>query len=288
MKNYIFDSASSVVHRKSIVNDISIVLTSPHSGSFYSETFKKELNLSLSKVRTIEDVKVDKIINGLSENNFDILTTDCPRSLIDLNRSKLDIDSSMFYNLPNEIEIINIKSKYGIGLFLKNIDESNIMYNKKIDWLTRNQLIKKIYEPWHHKLSTILESKFNTHKNYLLIDMHSFTPNQDNKNYDFVISDNFSKSAQNKFVYFLRDIMEKNGFSVALNYPYSGGYIVKKYSNKELNKNVIQIEINKKLYLKSNFEINDNFFELRDFFHNIIKNLDSYLKNYYSFNRAAE
>jgi len=288
MKNYIFDSASSVVHRKSIVNDISIVLTSPHSGSFYSETFKKELNLSLSKVRTIEDVKVDKIINGLSENNFDILTTDCPRSLIDLNRSKLDIDSSMFYNLPNEIEIINIKSKYGIGLFLKNIDESNIMYNKKIDWLTRDQLIKKIYEPWHHKLSTILESKFNTHKNYLLIDMHSFTPNQDNKNYDFVISDNFSKSAQNKFVYFLRDIMEKNGFSVALNYPYSGGYIVKKYSNKELNKNVIQIEINKKLYLKSNFEINDNFFELRDFFHNIIKNLDSYLKNYYSFNRAAE
>ena len=288
MKNYIFDSASSVVHRKSIVNDISIVLTSPHSGSYYSETFKKELNLSLSKVRTIEDVKVDKIINGLSENNFDILTTDCPRSLIDLNRSKLDIDSSMFYNLPNEIEIINIKSKYGIGLFLKNIDESNIMYNKKIDWLTRDQLIKKIYEPWHHKLSTILESKFNTHKNYLLIDMHSFTPNQDNKNYDFVISDNFSKSAQNKFVYFLRDIMEKNGFSVALNYPYSGGYIVKKYSNKELNKNVIQIEINKKLYLKSNFEINDNFFELRDFFHNIIKNLDSYLKNYYSFNRAAE
>tara|TARA_B100002052_G_scaffold261112_1_gene254786 strand:- start:160 stop:1026 length:867 start_codon:yes stop_codon:yes gene_type:complete len=288
MKNYIFDSASSVVHRKSIVNDISIVLTSPHSGSFYSETFKKELNLSLSKVRTIEDVKVDKIINGLSENNFDILTTDCPRSLIDLNRSKLDIDSSMFYNFPNEIEIKNIKSKYGIGLFLKNIDESNIMYNKKIDWLTRDQLIKKIYEPWHHKLSTILESKFNTHKNYLLIDMHSFTPNQDNKNYDFVISDNFSKSAQNKFVYFLRDIMEKNGFSVALNYPYSGGYIVKKYSNKELNKNVIQIEINKKLYLKSNFEINDNFFELRDFFHNIIKNLDSYLKNYYSFNRAAE
>ena len=288
MKNYIFDSASSVVHRKSIVNDISIVLTSPHSGSFYSETFKKELNLSLSKVRTIEDVKVDKIINGLSENNFDILTTDCPRSLIDLNRSKLDIDSSMFYNLPNEIEIINIKSKYGIGLFLKNIDESNIMYNKKIDWLTRNQLIKKIYEPWHHKLSTILESKFNTHKNYLLIDMHSFTPNQDNRDYDFIISDNFSRSSQNKFVYFLRDIMEKNGFSVALNYPYSGGYIVKKYSNKELNKNVIQIEINKKLYLKSNFEINDNFFELRDFFHNIIKNLDSYLKNYYSFNRAAE
>ena len=288
MKNYIFDSASSVVHRKSIVNDISIVLTSPHSGSFYSETFKKELNLSLSKVRTIEDVKVDKIINGLSENNFDILTTDCPRSLIDLNRSKLDIDSSMFYNLPNEIEIINIKSKYGIGLFLKNIDESNIMYNKKIDWLTRDQLIKKIYEPWHHKLSTILESKFNTHKNYLLIDMHSFTPNQDNRDYDFIISDNFSRSSQNKFVYFLRDIMEKNGFSVALNYPYSGGYIVKKYSNKELNKNVIQIEINKKLYLKSNFEINDNFFELRDFFHNIIKNLDSYLKNYYSFNRAAE
>ena len=82
--------------------------------------------------------------------------------------------------------------------------------------------------------------------------------------------------------------MEKNGFSVALNYPYSGGYIVKKYSNKEFNKNVIQIEINKKLYLKSNFEINDNFFELRDFFHNAIKNLDLYLKNYYSFNRAAE
>ena len=288
MKNYIFENASSVIHRKSTVNDISIVLTSPHSGSFYSETFKKELNLSLSKVRTIEDVKVDKIINGLSENNFDILTTDCPRSLIDLNRSKLDIDSSMFYNFPNEIEIINSKSKYGIGLFLKNIDESNIMYNKKIDWLTRDQLIKKIYEPWHYKLSTILESKFNAHKNYLLIDTHSFTPNQDNKNYDFIIGDNFSKSAQNKFVYFLRDIMEKNGFSVALNYPYSGGYIVKKYSNKELNKNVIQIEINKKLYLKSNFEINDNFCELRDFFHNAIKNLDLYLKNYYSFNRAAE
>ena len=212
MKNYIFENASSVVHRKSIVNDISIVLTSPHSGSYYSETFKKELNLSLSKVRTIEDVKVDKIINGLSENNFDILTTDCPRSLIDLNRSKLDIDSSMFYNLPNEIEIKNIKSKYGIGLFLKNIDESNIMYNKKIDWLTRNQLIKKIYEPWHHKLSTILESKFNTHKNYLLIDMHSFSPHRDNKDYDFIISDNFSRSSQNKFVYFLRDLMKKKWF----------------------------------------------------------------------------
>ena len=80
------------------------------------------------------------------------------------------------------------------------------MYNKKIDWLTRDQLIKKIYEPWHHKLSTILTSKFNTHKNYLLIDMHSFYSHRDNKDYDFIIGDNFSKSSQNKFVYFLETL----------------------------------------------------------------------------------
>tara|TARA_B100001778_G_scaffold187211_1_gene154179 strand:+ start:89 stop:955 length:867 start_codon:yes stop_codon:yes gene_type:complete len=288
MRKYIVESSSSVLHRKASINDISIVLTSPHSGSFYPEFFKKELNLSISKVRTIEDVKVDKILNGLNENNFDILTTDCPRSLIDLNRSKLDIDPSMFYNLPKNIEFVNIKSKHGIGLFLKNIDESNIMYNKKIDWLTRDELIKKIYEPWHNKLSEILKSKYNAHKNYLLIDVHSFGSHRENENYDFIISDNFSKSAQNKFVYFLKDLMEKNGFKVSLNYPYSGGYIVKNYSNKELDKNVIQIEINKKLYLNNDLEINDKFFDLRDFFHNAMKSLDLYLKNYYSFNRAAE
>ena len=64
----------------------------------------------------------------------------------------------------------------------------------------------------------------------------------------------------------------KKGYSVSLNYPYSGGFITQKYYNHKASTQTLQIEINKKLYLdEQKFIKNENFDNLKNNFLGIIE-----------------
>ena len=91
---------------------------------------------------------------------------------------------------------------------------------------------------------------------------------------DIIISDNFGKSCSTNLRYFIHNFFEKNYLSVSINTPYSGGFITRRYGEKNKNISAIQIEINKKLYMDENtYEIGNNISELQIIFKKLMYEL---------------
>ena len=86
------------------------------------------------------------------------------------------------------------------------------------------------------------------------------------------ISNNKNKSANPVITKVLSRFFELYGYKVSINRPFQGGFITKHYGRPADNVNVVQIEVNKKLYLnEENFDINTkNFNKLKNCFSDII------------------
>ena len=89
---------------------------------------------------------------------------------------------------------------------------------------------------------------------------------------DIVLSNNNNKSADPIITNILLKLFESYGYKVSINNPFKGGFITKYYGRPINNINVVQIEINKKLYLsEENFKIDKkNFNKLKNCFSDII------------------
>jgi len=89
---------------------------------------------------------------------------------------------------------------------------------------------------------------------------------------DIVLSDNNGKAADKKYILELEKIFNKYSYNVKINKPFKGGFTTKYYGNPHGNIHVIQVEINKKIYLiESDFMIKkDRLKRLKNCFENII------------------
>ena len=91
-------------------------------------------------------------------------------------------------------------------------------------------------------------------------------------NTDIVLSNNLGKSADLIITDKLKSFFNSYGYKVKINTPFTGGFITKYYGKPMNNIHVIQIEINKKVYLsEKNLTIkNNNFNKLKNCFSDII------------------
>ena len=66
---------------------------------------------------------------------------------------------------------------------------------------------------------------------------------------DVVISDNEGKSAEREFVDLVIAAYARAGFKVAYNWPYVGGRITEQYGDPSRGQQVVQVELNRGLYM---------------------------------------
>jgi N-formylglutamate deformylase len=98
---------------------------------------------------------------------------------------------------------------------------------------------------------------------------------------DIVLSNCDGKSSNLAIINSIKNYFNKCGYKVNFNMPFKGGFITRYYGKPEVNVHVIQIEINKKLYLdEKNFNIKDK--EFSD-----LKNCFSEIINYINFNISS-
>ena len=72
----------------------------------------------------------------------------------------------------------------------------------------------------------------------------------------------------------LENVVELN-LRLSINNPYSGGYITRRYGEKDKNVNVIQLEISKNYYMNENtFELKENLNNVKNIFKSIVEKLN--------------
>ena len=249
-----------------------LFLNSSHSGRNYTDFLKYFSNLSVNDMRKSEDTYIDLLFeNKLLNINF--LTANFPRIFVDLNRSPLELDASMWSGKFNA-SIFNKSRKviYGIGVIPKVCFSGKKIYNDLLLFKEARRRLLNYYFPYHRKIRMLIDYIKKNHNKVIILDCHSMSSEIVSETIDIVLSNNRNKSANPKITNTLQTIFESYGYKVSINNPFEGGFITKYYGRPINHVNVIQIEINKKLYLvEENFNIDmKNFNKLKNCFSDII------------------
>ena len=239
---------------------IPLIIDSPHSGTEYPLDFNHQADFA--QLRQAEDSYVDELYKHVSSIGGVFLDAKFPRSYIDPNRSENDfILEDLHEKNNNACEIKfkpTIKSQLGIGLvWLKVPPNGEPMYKDKI---TLKQLMHRVntyHRPYHKILKNILDNTYKKFGKFYHVNAHSMQnqatamsdQSQGTKRPDFVIGDREGTSCKRRFTDLIVDFLKSLNYSVDVNYPYKGMELIRAYSDPLQNKNSVQIEVNRKLYM---------------------------------------
>ncbi|MBK67851.1 MAG: hypothetical protein CMP22_06940 [Rickettsiales bacterium] len=236
-----------------------IIFDSPHSGQDFPEDFKSPLDRDI--LSQCEDNYVDRLIEDLHQDGADLLIAEFPRLYIDVNRNVTDLRALDFKHGHDKLKISNSKTaRHGRGLIWQWViendeDKAAIPIYYPDEKPTQEEVLNRIedyWKPYHDLLAELILEKKQISKTVYHFNVHScprFQIVSKKENADITLGNVFNKSADYKLMLKVKKIFEDEGFTVSLNKPFSGGYIVKRHGKPKKGVQSIQIEIAKDLYM---------------------------------------
>jgi N-formylglutamate deformylase len=218
----------------------------PHASHDLPDHVRAQMALSDEEIRESNDLGTLEIFGSLPVRS--VLRAAWSRLLVDLNRS------------PTQ------RGRKGV---IARVDyQGRSVYRDGFfpDEAERGRRLNLYYWPYHHRLAQAMKRQEIT----VLFDCHSLVgigppeaPDPGKKRCDIVLGNNGDLHGKRRSqsgwttcgketLGFIREAFEEAGFSVSLNHPYAGGFIISHYGRlfAHLGKPAIQIEINQDLYMK--------------------------------------
>ena len=273
---------------------VPVVFNSPHSGSYLPESFLQSSRLSHQALRQSEDCFVDELFSDCRNLGAPLLRALISRAYLDLNREPYEFDQRMFHeNLPGHMNSGSPRVAAGLGTIPKLVAEGEDIYRGKIHLDEALARIEQIYRPYHRTLTALLNECFNATGFSLLIDCHSMPASAVKAPHmpmaDIVLGDRFGSACDSEIADSVEGFLQKAGFNVLRNRPYSGGFITETHGTPRHNRHALQIEINRSLYMdEKSQQKNSNFKAVRQQLQGVIKHLIAYLPQDHQQREAAE
>ncbi|MBL4906065.1 MAG: N-formylglutamate amidohydrolase [Sneathiella sp.] len=248
-----------------------LVFSSPHSGSYYPETFVDQSALDLLSLRQSEDFLVDELFGAAPMLGAPLIKSNYPRAFCDPNRPPYELDPTMFIeSLPNHVTISSTRISAGLGTIPKVVSAGKNIYSHPLTYQEVQQRLELCYFPYHAALQSLLQEGIRKFGKILLIDCHSMPTATNNSGAtstlaDFILGDRFGNACPTEYSTRAAHILKSFGYSVSYNSPYAGGFITEHYSSTYKGVSALQIEINRKLYMEqSTLSATDKMPILRD------------------------
>lgn len=232
---------------------IPLFITMPHSGERIPEQLTPWL-MGLPEPLLMRDV--DRYVDGLyqttlQELNIPFVKTEWHRYAVDLNRRPDDVDASA---VLGALHPAGTHSR-GYHWVMTTLKES--LMKAPMTKETHEKLTQLIYEPFHESIRNLYK---NIHaqgfKRVYQMDLHSM-PSVGTSEHrdpgelraDIVVSDSKGVSCHPAFKDLVIAAYATAGFRVAYNWPYYGGRVTEQYGEPNRGQHVIQVELNRKLYM---------------------------------------
>ena len=259
-----------------VVLQSGIVIASPHSGRNYSCSVKEKSILDPIPLRSSEDAFVDELMDFAPDLGIPLICSEIPRAFVDLNRARDELDSAIIEGIrPNGQ---NPRVISGLGVIPRVVANGKEIYSGKLSKEAAFERLEKFWDPYHSKLSELLDRAYRQFGYSILIDAHSM-PHEAILNAStgfhtsqLVLGDRYGTSCSPDIVNNLSMLISKHGLHASRNIPFSGAYIVQKYGRPELNRHAIQLEIDRSMYMdERKIQKLDKFFNLKNKLLNILK-----------------
>jgi len=232
-----------------------LVFASPHSGRLYPPDMMAAAALDAQSIRSSEDAFVDDLIGRAPELGVATISARYARAYIDLNREAFELDPAMFADeLPEFARARTARVAAGLGAIARVVSEGQEIYARKLTFAEARQRIDGAHRPYHETLARLLGEAHAAHGFAILVDWHSMpaaaarTGGRD-RPCDMVLGDRFGAACAGLLPARVERELEAQGYRVARNTPYAGGYTTEHYGRPSRRTHALQIEINRALYL---------------------------------------
>ena len=247
----------------------SAVFASPHSGRDYGWAFLRRSILDERRVRSSEDAFVDLLFGAAPDHGAPLLAARAPRAFVDLNRGAEELDPALIRGVPRSAHNPRVSS--GLGVIPRVVAGGREIYRGKIALAEAQARLQEHWFPYHAKLQALLDESRALFGQAMLIDCHSM-PHEaieslcrsQREKPEIVIGDRFGASAGAEIVERIEAAFRGAGFKVARNTPFAGAYTAQHYGRPSRSQHVVQIEIDRSLYMNEHrLSPNGNFANMR-------------------------
>ena len=227
---------------------VPFLFASPHSGRSYPASLLERSKLDSTTLRRSEDAFVDELFAGVVALGAPLLAAHFPRALLDVNRGMTELDAGMFDGeLGVPVDTPGPRVVAGLGVIPRIVRDGAEIYRGKLDSAEARARLSQLYQPYHRALADLMEETHNAFDVAVLIDCHSMPSALSVP--DIVLGDRYGASAAPQLTARAEAALTREGFSVARNTPYAGGYTTALYGRVASGCHALQIEINRALYL---------------------------------------
>lgn len=247
----------------------SVIFASPHSGRDYPASFLQASVLDERAIRTSEDAFVDLLFGSAPRQGAPLLAARAPRAYIDLNRSPDELDPALIEDVRRVTHNPRVSS--GLGVVPRVVANGRSIYRGKLKRADAEARLTGIWHPYHRQLRKLLDDSHARFGEAILIDCHSM-PHEaidsichgKGPRPDIVLGDRFGAAAGTKIVEHVEAAFASAGLTVARNAPFAGAYTAQHYGRPSRHQHVVQVEIDRALYMnEKTIQPNENFESFR-------------------------
>ncbi|MFM7442952.1 MAG: N-formylglutamate amidohydrolase [Tabrizicola sp.] len=232
----------------------SLVFASPHSGREYSPEFLGQVVLDPRMVRSSEDAFVDRLFDSAPGLGAPLLSARAPRAYIDLNRSADELDPGVIEGIARAPHNPRISS--GLGVIPRVVAGGRAIYRGKLALAEAEGRIRRYWHPYHQVLAALVEETLAAFGEAVLIDCHSM-PHEAIEAHtrpghprpEVVLGDRYGATAGSAVMDRVEAAFAGAGFRVARNSPFAGAYVAQAYGRPSRGVHVVQVEIDRALYM---------------------------------------
>ena len=262
-----------------------LVLDSPHSGTNYPQDFGYVCDLST--LRRAEDTHVEKLYSFVPALGVAWVEAHFPRSYLDANRNVTEIDPAMLSgawpeDLAAQDAAVQSKLRLGKGLIWRMTDDGFPLYNRQLSVAEVQARIANCWLPYHAAVGSAIEAAHAGHGYSIHINCHSMPAVSSSHatdfpglvHADFVIGNRDNTTSSAGLVLFIQEQLAQHGYNVAINHPYKGVELVRRYGQPAQHRHSVQLEINRKLYMdESSLELHAGFDALKGHLQSLVQQL---------------
>ena len=215
-----------------------LILHIPHSSH----------KIPLDRGYVVDQIILDQEIIKLTDWYTDDLFLFKDSITVKADFSRIFCDTERFSDDSQEV-----MAKYGMGVLYEKSDDGAVI--REITTSQREDILSNYYWPHHNKLNQAVNEQLESNSKALIVDCHSFPSrplirdlSQEDNRPDFNIgTDSFH--TPNYLIEMSKDFFKEKGYSLGIDWPYSGSIVPLNHYQKTKNVLSIMLEINRALYL---------------------------------------
>ncbi|WP_103335263.1 N-formylglutamate amidohydrolase [Pseudotabrizicola formosa] len=231
-----------------------VVFSSPHSGRAYPPAFLAGSVLDSRLIRSSEDAFVDDLFRSATDHGAPLIAANAPRAFIDLNRAADELDAAVVEDVLRSPHNPRVAS--GLGVIPRVVSGGRAIYRGKMPLAEAEGRIRDHWHPYHAALRRLTEDSHAQFGQSVLIDCHSM-PHEAIEAHsrpglprpDVVLGDRFGAAAARNVMDQVEAAFRRAGLRVSRNAPFAGAYIAQTYGRPSRGFHVVQVEIDRALYM---------------------------------------